>query len=78
MRSKIKMGIKQQFYSFIKEGVDKLAIKTAFFQTSSELEYYGYMCSCCGRGLGAYERIGKEEHDDTEGWNFCPYCGSEL
>ncbi len=53
-------------------------IKTTHIEIRSEFERYGYMCSKCGHSLGLYEKAGEVEHDDTDGWNFCPYCGSEL
>lgn len=53
-------------------------IKTTFSQVSSELECHGYMCTRCGHNLGTYQRNGEKEYDDTEGWEYCPYCGSRL
>ncbi len=36
------------------------------------------ICDCCGKFLGNYDMEDGKEHDETEGWEFCPFCGNEL
>jgi DNA-directed RNA polymerase subunit RPC12/RpoP len=59
-------------------GVYGMGIKIGYSSASYERAYKQLVCSHCGELLGSYERIEDKEYNDIEGWNYCPYCGSEL
>lgn len=55
-----------------------MSVKTGYMSGSYEKSYTELVCSYCNKHLGVYERISDKEYNDTEGWNYCPYCGTEL
>lgn len=55
-----------------------IMIATGYTSINQKGIHHNLICGCCGEFLGNYDMEDGKEHDDTEGWNFCPYCGSEL
>ena len=53
-------------------------IKTGYMSGSYEKSTTQLICGYCGKHLGYEERVGDKEYSETEGWEYCPYCGTPL